>query len=123
MVYFIVCISNIILAVPLAIKYGGIGCAIATGLMMFISNGLIMNLFYIKVEKIAIKQFWWQIGKMTIPVLACAAMGFTFNYVYGGIILFICKISLYSLLYCIFMWFFAMNGYEKNLLKELLNKL
>jgi len=123
-VYFIVCIFNIIIAVPLAIKYGGIGCAIATGLMMFISNGLIMNLFYIKVEKIAIKEFWWQIGKMTVSVLVCTAIGFTFNYVlYGGIVLFICKIALYLLLYCILMWLFAMNDYEKNLVKELLNKL
>ena len=123
-VYFIVCIFNIILAVPLAIKYGGIGCAIATGLMMLISNGLIMNWFYIKVEKIAIKEFWSQIGKMTVPILVCTTIGFTFNYVlYGGIILFICKIALYLLLYCILMWLFAMNDYEKNLVHELLNKL
>lgn len=42
-VYFCMGIFNLCLAILLAKMYGGVSCAFATGLSMFIGNGLIMN--------------------------------------------------------------------------------
>lgn len=47
-VYGVMGIMNVILAVPLAHFWGGIGCAVALGLTMFVGNGLIMNLYFWK---------------------------------------------------------------------------
>jgi uncharacterized membrane protein len=40
-VYLLIAVINVALAIPLGLKYGGIGCAIATGLSMIIGNGFI----------------------------------------------------------------------------------
>ena len=43
-VYFCMGIFNLCLAIPLAKMYGGIGCAFATDLSMFIGNGLVIGI-------------------------------------------------------------------------------
>ena len=48
-------ILNLILAIPLGMKYGGIGCAFATGFSMFIGNGLVMNWYYSSVTGLQLK--------------------------------------------------------------------
>lgn len=62
-VYFGIGILNLILAIPLGMKYGGIGCAFSTGFSMFIGNGLVMNWYYSSVTGLQIKEFWKQIIK------------------------------------------------------------
>ena len=38
----------------------------ATGLSMFIGNGLIMNWYYLKITKLEIGRFWKNIGKIVL---------------------------------------------------------
>ena len=49
-VYFVMGLFNLFLAIPLAKLYAGIGCAFATGLSMFLGNGLIMNWYYLNIS-------------------------------------------------------------------------
>lgn len=67
-VYFMTGVLNLLLAIPLGIKYGGIGCAVATGLSMLVGNGFIMNWYYAKGIHLAIREFWKQIGKISVVV-------------------------------------------------------
>ncbi|UEA73388.1 polysaccharide biosynthesis C-terminal domain-containing protein [Acidaminococcus fermentans DSM 20731] len=73
-VYFCTGLLNLFLAIPLAIRFGGIGCAFATGLSMFLGNGVVMNWFYKKHIGLDIPGFWRQIGRITVPVLICLGM-------------------------------------------------
>lgn len=73
-VYFCTGLLNLFLAIPLAIRFGGIGCAFATGLSMFLGNGVVMNWFYKKYIGLDIPGFWRQIGRITVPVLICLGM-------------------------------------------------
>lgn len=114
-VYFFMGLFNLCLAIPLGLRFGGMGCAAATGLSMFIGNGLIMNWFYATQIHLAIGQFWKEIGKITIPVVSCLLLGYMANTLLSStsIGVFGCKMIGYVVLYGAVMYQFAMNSDEK----------
>ena len=117
-------IFNLCLAIPLGLKYGGIGCAFATGLSMFIGNGLIMNWYYLKITKLDIILFWKNIGRITIGVIIITIIGYIFNEIVGykNIAIFVVKLLVYTLLYISIMYKFFMNIEEKSKIKNLILK-
>ena len=120
-VYFGVGIFNLCLAIPLAMRYGGIGCAFATGLAMFLGNGLVMNWFYSTQIGLDIKRFWQQIARITVAVVGCLIVGYVMNGVIDGdsIGVFVCKIGVYVLLYAITLYFIAMTDVEKRKIQKI----
>lgn len=123
-VYFCMGVFNLCLAIPLAKMYGGIGCAFATGLSMFIGNGLIMNWYYLKITKLEIGRFWKNIGKITIGVIIITIIGYIFNGIIEdkNIVVFVMKLLVYTLLYIGIMYKFFMNIEEKSKIKNLILK-
>lgn len=124
-VYFCMGIFNLCLAIPLAMKYGGIGCAFATGLSMFIGNGLIMNWYYLKITKLDIIRFWKEISRISIGVIGITIVCYIVNaYVnISSISVFVVKLILFTLIYLIVMYKFFMNATEKEKVMEIFNKL
>ena len=118
-VFLAIAIVNVAIAVPAAQRWGGIGCAATTGITFFIGNALIMNLFYAKKIGLYIKDFWIQIAKIAIPAVICCALGVFLKFftVSNAILDLIVKILIYLLFFTAVMWLFAMNAYEKNLVK------
>ncbi len=124
-VYFLTGIVNLVLAIPLGIKYGGIGCAVATGFSMLMGNGFIMNWYYAKEIKLAIPSFWHQIGRISLVVIGCLIPGYLINsYVYpdGGIIIFGLKIISYTIVYALAIYLLAMNSLERDKIKQIFAK-
>ena len=123
-VYFCMGIFNLALAIPLGMRFGGIGCAFATGLSMFIGNGLVMNWYYARVTGLAIKEFWRQIGRITFGVVClCVACYFINDICYSGNkLLFVGKILLYTLCYGVVVYKSSMNEEEKRKIENILNK-
>lgn len=124
-VYLGVGIFNLILAIPAAKYYGGIGAASVSGIALFVSNGLIMNWYFKKYLNIDIKTFWKQILKITISVILCSFIGILLNYILGigSISILVLKLLLYTLIYLIIMWITSFNKDEKMLIFKLKNKL
>lgn len=118
-VYFGIGILNLGLAIPLGTKYGGMGCAVATGLSMLIGNGLIMNWFYAKQIKLDIREFWRQIAKITIPIGICLILGYIFNMMVYSVSknVFMIKIIIYFIIYGLILYKCGMNIEEKNKIK------
>lgn len=123
-VYFVMGIFNLCLAIPLAIKYGGVGCAFATGLAMFIGNGLIMNWYYLKITKLDIARFWCEIGRISLPVAVLTVIGWLLKFLLSANskLLFAASIAVYTLLYVIITYMFAMNDEEKSKLRRVLRR-
>lgn len=121
-VYFCMGIFNFLLAIPLANEYGGIGCAFATGLSMFIGNGLIMNWYYAKVTGLDIKEFWLQIGKISIGVLIITIIGYVMNGLVSdaNVLLYVTKILIYTLVYGLVLYKWFMNEVERNKIDKIL---
>ncbi|WP_303226412.1 polysaccharide biosynthesis C-terminal domain-containing protein, partial [uncultured Acidaminococcus sp.] len=115
-IYFITGVLNLVLAIPLGMKYGGIGCAVATGFSMLMGNGVVMNYFYKKYIGLDIPQFWKQIGRVSLSVGMCLVVGYGVDYVIPGTgkLLFLLKILGYMVLYGVMVYFTAMNPEEKE---------
>lgn len=127
-IFFLIAILNIVISIPLAEKYSGIGAAAGTALSLIIGQIIIMNIYYYKKVHINIPKFWKEILKMSLPIAIVFIIGLGINklIIANSYITLLIKISIYSLIYAVFVWNFAMNDYEKELfgkpVKQILNK-
>lgn len=125
-IYFLTGILNLLLAIPLGIKYGGIGCAMATGISMIVGNGFIMNWYYAKEIHLAIASFWSQIGRISLVTGVCLVIGYVANaylWTQGGVGPFVLKAAMYSILYMVMIYAFAMNQSERDKIQATFRKL
>lgn len=120
-VYLGIGILNIILAIPLGIQYGGIGCAFATGLSMLIGNGFIMNWFYSHEIGLAIFSFWRQIGRISMAVISVGVLGYWINGMISSpsLGLFAIKIVVYTVIYMGSIYAFIMDVEEKQKIRHI----
>ena len=124
-VYFAMGLFNLCLAIPLAKQYGGTGCAFATGLSMFLGNGLIMNWYYLKVTKLDILRFWKEIGKISLYVISLTLVGYgLYNYQNADSITeFIIAIAVYTVIYSLVIYKLCMNVSEKEKVLSVVKKI
>lgn len=125
LLYLFISVSSVFIAIPLAKEYGGIGCALATSMALFIGNGLIMNIYYHKKVNIDILRFWTEIGKMAIVPFLFSVIGL---YVFGkfeinSISLFVKYAIIFAILYILSIWKVGMNQYEKETVKSIINNI
>ena len=124
-VYFFMALFNVAISIPLAIRYGGMGCALGTAISMLVCNGLVMNWYYHRRIGLDMVYFWKSILSIApafvAPVLlgALAVSLHEFSG-YGGVLLFALP---YSAVYCVSLYMLAMNESEKNLIRAVGRKL
>lgn len=118
--YIIIALCSLGLSVLLAQKYSGYGCAFATGLALFIGQGIIMNVYYQRSQNINIKKFWFEIMKMSIVPCLFTLVGLLLssflNLTIMSIYQFVVDIILYTSLYIPLFIILGMNKEERNLL-------
>jgi len=121
--YVLIALLNFAISIPLANKYGGIGCAMATSGALLLGNGVIINIYYYKIIHLDILRFFKEILKLTIPVLIVVSIALMVEQFINKISIPILagKIAMYSILYGIILWRFGMNKYEKGLIIGLLH--
>lgn len=121
---FIMTIFNVILSIPLAKKYGAIGSALGTAIIISIQNIFIMNIYYQKKVGLDIKRFWAEILKMFCILNITNLIMFLFLNLISfksDIFKFLIGSCLYLIIYFINSQF-VMNLYEKELLKYIFLK-
>lgn len=97
--------------------FGVYGCAIAVAGALIVGQGLVMNIYYHKVQRINIVKFWKEIGKMSIVPILFVIIGLllikadTCNQPLSLIV----GIVIYSTLYLPVFWNFSMNDEERQL--------
>jgi O-antigen/teichoic acid export membrane protein len=119
-VYFLIALMNVGLTLWLAKPLRGIGAALGTAIALIVGNGLIMNWYYHKKVGINIKYFWRQIFSFLPGLILPAMVGILMNR-YGGLyqpVRFIAFGILYVITYCVSMWFFGINNYERELFRK-----
>lgn len=124
-VLFIIAIVNVVISIPLAKNYGGVGSAIGTSISLLIGNVLILNIYYYKKVGINVIQFWKNILKMTLPfiipiVTILIIMHFIVLHGYLYLIVFG---AIYTGMYAAVCYFMVMNSYEKNMVEKVMKKL
>lgn len=120
-----IALLNVIITIPLAKIYGGIGAAFATAISLTLGNIILMNLYYYFKIGLNISLFWRNIFLISIPVAFTNLIGHGVNYIMpqDGILFLILKIISYSILFVSIMLYFAFNNYEKTLFLSLVKKL
>lgn len=124
-VYFVIAIVNVAASIPLAQRFGGLGCAMATSGAMIIGNIIIINIYYIKVIHLDVLGFAAEIVRLLPVMLVMIAYGLLSNWLLpgGGWLLLGAKIVVYAALFLALSWRFSMNAYEKQLLVAPIQKL
>jgi O-antigen/teichoic acid export membrane protein len=125
-VYSIIAFVNVIVSIPLAKMYGGIGCAIATALALVISTGLIMNRYYQKKIHIDVKLFWKSIGSMTSSAILLLVISYLYQYfvvlTYSWMH-FAIEFFVYSIIYFLLLFVLNMNSYEKKIFYTIFDRI
>lgn len=119
-VYIVIAVLNVIISIPLARMYQGVGAAIGSAIATFLGQILIMNVYYKKVAKLDIITYWKNFIKIVFPILLIS-YGIKQIIPYEiGIIKLIIYIGIYSIVYIAYTWFVHANNYEKDLVKGML---
>lgn len=123
--YFLISILSIVLQVPLAKKFGGIGIAIAISISIFLGQIIVMNIYYHIKQKINILKFWAEIFKMAIAPIFVGALIYYLKTLFpiNTLLEFLIGILFFAFLYIPCFWFFSMNKYEKNIIIQPLKRI
>ena len=121
---FIMALANIAISYFLAKAYGPVGSAIGTAIALIVCNIILINIYYYKVIKLDVISFWKQILKISIIMLIPFIIMIIFKNLtsINGIMGILIYGSLYTLFYCLVVYFFVMNSYEKGILNKVLKK-
>lgn len=115
--YVVIAIFSLLFQILLAPKYGGMGCAISVAGALLLGQGLIMNIYYAKVQHIDILLFWKEIMKMSvIPIVATLVGLYIFRFYdissWNSMLI---GATIYCLVYIPLFWVFSMNNEERTL--------
>lgn len=120
--YAVLGVINIIVCIPMAKAFGGMGCAITTGVSLLIGQTIIINFYYhrlgIKVVDL-FKDMLKILPYMLIAFLIFLLVGSLWDN--GKVTAFILQGTMFSAVYGIILWFFVFNRYEKDLVLKPLN--
>lgn len=124
--YFVSAIANVFTTYFMARTWGGIGAAASTGMTMFVTSGLILNIYYQKVIKLDVVLFWKNILLILIKLLPVVVISYLVNETIQlpeTAIFLIIKMSLYSIFYFLVLYLLVMNDEEKNILKGIVSSI
>lgn len=123
--YLIVAVANALLMIPMCKWWGGIGVAGCILFTTLVGNVLLMNWYYKWHIHINIRLFWKRICQllpsMILPLLAAVAIAvFVDVQGYFQILIWGC---VFVAVYCLNLWLFGMNRYERELVSRPLSRI
>lgn len=125
-VYFCIALGNIVLTILLVKKFGILGASAGTGVTMLIGNTFVINWYYSKKVGLEIGRFFREVYlKLAFPVILTLIISLFFNSYVGeamGWLAFMIKCVGILILYCIIMYVFGLDEYEKYQIFQLKRK-
>lgn len=124
-IYLFIAIVNVVLSVPLAIRYGGLGAASATALATCVGQICVMNWFYSKKIGLDIRGYWKEISKIIVWVIVEGVLGVGLNYLLAGTgwMNLIVKCIIYVVFFVPIAWKLILNEYEKDIFFAIIRKI
>lgn len=117
LIYVFTGVISIIMSVPFAKIWGGIGCVFATIISLLIGQGLLTNIYYVKLG-IDIKGYLKNTSKFALSALISLLLGLGLSKLFfpAGICQLLWQIPVFTFIFFIVAWFVVLNNYEKNLM-------
>lgn len=124
-VFVIIAILNVGISIPLAKHYGALACASVTAGCLLLGQGLILNIYY---AKLGLKIIPFFKDLLKIGVIMLIPVGITWNVLthltaFPSVLSLLLQIGIFTFIYSLTLWFFAINNYEKNLILSPIRKL
>ena len=124
-VYIFMALGNVLISIPLGMKWDGLGCAMGTAISLLLGNGLVMNWYYHTHIGLDIGYFWRRIGQIVpalIPPVLLGAIAVNLHAFagYGGVLLFAVP---YTAVYAACIYLFAMDAGERQLVQGMFRKI
>lgn len=118
-VYAAISIGNIVLSIPLILKFGAIGAALGTTIALLCGTWLFMNVYYHKRIGINILAFWKSIASFIPALIVPICVGVLIRHFVeiNGWVKLLSFIGVYAIVYCGSMYLLGLNKEEKSLLK------
>ena len=123
--YFVMALFNVAISIPLCMRWGGLGCALGTGVSMIVCNGFVMNWYYHRHIGLDMVYFWRSILRIVpamIPALLAGAAAVRMHAFagYGGVVLFALP---YTAVFCACLYMLGMDESERGLVRSVLTRL
>ena len=123
-VYFFMALGNVVLSIPLGMKWGGFGCALGTAISMIVGNGFIMNWYYHRHIGLDMVYFWKSILSMLPSMIPACIAGFAAVRLidftgYSGVVAFALP---YTAVFGACLYLFGMNADEKGMVGAIVRK-
>lgn len=125
LLYIGIALVALVLEIVFSKMFGGIGCAVAIAGALIIGQGVIMNIYYKRVQHIDITRFWIEILKMSIaPASVVFISLFLTRFVdttsWSSLVI---GIVLFAMVYVSSFYLFSMNKDERILFTEPIKKI
>ena len=122
--YLVLAISNVLISIPLAARWAGVGAAVGTALACFAGQYAMMNWYYCKKVGLDIPAYWRMAGAITLRMLPMALPGWLLNLLPGtGWLSLFGRIALYTAIFLHYAWRFLLEAREKETLSGLVRRL
>ena len=125
LLYIFIAAVALILQIVFAKIWGEIGCAIAIAGALFVGQGLVMNYYYFKVQKLDILSFWKEILRMDLAPIILAVL---FSVISRLVSIdswptLIMWIIIYSVCSCFVLYNYCINSSEKELILSMIGRI
>lgn len=119
-VYLVIAVLNVISTYLIVPAMGGIGAALCSCVAYLAGQGVIMNIYYHRTVEIDIRLFWKSILQMAlIPGMMTLISLILLHYIeLSGWLRIFGGIAFYTILYMLLMYRFALNDYEKDVIRK-----
>lgn len=119
-VYLLMALVNLGVSIVFCQWWGAIGSALGTAISLVFANGVLINIYYQKKCNIDVISFWKSILRMfkgfIVPIIVGVLIMMFVEF--DSLIQLTCWIVLYSAVYCVNIWTFSMNNYERGLVMK-----
>lgn len=124
-IYLIIAIANVVSTWLVVPTLGGIGAALCSCISYLTGQGIVINLYYYKVIHLDIPGFWRQILKMAVIPVGMMVLTLLLQRMiqFENWIAFFAGVIVYAAVYCVAMYRFSMNDYEKDIILKPLGKI
>ena len=111
-------VFNLLVSIPLARLYGGIGSAIGTAVSLIVGFLFIRNWYYEKKIRLNVRKFFKEIFKFFPAVLLISIFGILIVKILKITNFFhlLLSITIFNIIYIIVMWLIGLNDFEKELI-------
>lgn len=118
-----IAIINVLISIPLSLKFGVIGVTVGTTIGLILGNGLIMNIIYAKIIGLNIISFWKEITSGFKAIFIPVILGFVVKYFFPiqTVINLLTEGFIFVIVYIFSLYFTVMNREEKNMVNGYLS--